>query len=114
VRGIEVVARAAKLEPSDEAVFGLAADTARFGSRYAFLLGTAELAAVGPDPIGMSALMRSWQASHLLRDDMSAEWLAAALIALAQALLTPGAVVQEQERLKVLAAMFLRGGAYEE
>lgn len=111
--GTEVVARAAELEPSDEAVYRLAADTARFGSEYSFLLGTAELAAAGPDPIGLSALMASWQSSGLLRGDSSAKWLAAAFIALAQALLTPGAIEQEQQPHRVLADMFLRGAACE-
>jgi AcrR family transcriptional regulator len=111
--GIEVVTRAAQREPSVEAVYRLAADTARFGSQYAFLVGTAELAATGPDPIGLSALMANWQSSRLLRSDTSAEWLAAAFIALAKALLTPGAIANEQEPHKVLADMFLRGAACE-
>lgn len=111
--GTEVVARAAELEASDDAVYGLAADTARFGAQYAFLSGTAELSATGPDPIGLSALMTAWQASGLLRSDVSAEWLAAAFIALAQALLTPGAITNEQQPHEVLADMFLRGATRE-
>jgi AcrR family transcriptional regulator len=111
--GIEVFSRAAELEASDEAVYCLAADTARFGAQYAFLLGTAELAAAGPDPIELSARMAAWQWSGLLRSDVSAEWLAAAFTALAQALLTPGAITNEQEPHEVLAHMFLRGATRE-
>ena len=107
--GVEVVARAAELDPSDEAVYLLAADTARFGAQYAFLLGTAELVAAGPDPIGLSALMAAWQSSGLLRGYVSPEWLAAAFIALAQALLTPGVIARGQQPHEVLADTFLRG-----
>ena len=111
--GTEVVARAAELEPSSQAVYHLAADTARFGARYSFLLGTTELAAAGPDPIGLSALMAAWQSARILRSDSSAEWLAAVFIALAQALLTPGAIARGQEPHEVLAHTFLRGAACE-
>ena len=107
------MARAAELEPSSQAVYHLAADTARFGARYSFLLGTTELAAAGPDPIGLSALMAAWQSARILRSDSSAEWLAAVFIALAQALLTPGAIARGQEPHEVLAHTFLRGAACE-
>lgn len=109
--GIEIVTRVAELEAFDDAVYSLAVDTARFAAHYAFLLGTAELAAAGPDPIGLSALMAAWQSSGLLRSDVSAEWLAAAFIALARALLTPGAIAPDQEPHEVLADMFLNGAA---
>ncbi len=109
--GTEIVARAAELEPSRHAVHQLAADTARFGAQYAFLLGTAELAAAGPDPVGLSALMAAWQSANLLRSESSAEWLAGAFIALTQALLIPGAIPPGREPHEVLADMFLRGAA---
>ncbi|MCV7037847.1 TetR/AcrR family transcriptional regulator [Mycolicibacterium moriokaense] len=109
--GRVVVERAAELYPDERAVYRLAADTAQFGNRYSFLIGTPDVAAAGPDPIGLSALMTTWQSKRVLRNDVSPEWLAAAFIALAHALLTPGVLPPGHEPHEVLAEMFLRGAS---
>ncbi len=109
--GRSVVDRAAALHPDESAVRHLAADAMQFGSRYFFLIGTPELVSVGPDPIGLSELMRTWQEHRLLRDDVSHDWLAAAFVALAQAMLAPNLIGSLDHAQDTLASMFLRGGA---
>ncbi|BBZ77285.1 hypothetical protein MANY_26220 [Mycolicibacterium anyangense] len=111
VEGRDVVDRTARHPVGEKAVYVLAAETTQYEDRYSFLIGLPEVAAAGPDPIGLSALMQSWQEHDVLRDDMSPQWLAATFVALAQALLAPGAVLPGQLPHEVLAAMFLRGAS---
>jgi AcrR family transcriptional regulator len=109
--GRAVVGRVSQLPADPQAVHSLAADANQFGRKYSFLIGTSELADAGPDPIGLSELMKTWQVQGVLRDDVTPEWLTAAFVALAQVLVAPGVIRIPREGHKVLAEMFLHGAA---
>jgi len=109
--GRRIVAMAAALAPEPAAVHELATHAVEFGDKYAFLIDTPMLSAAGPDPIGLSGLMQTWQHAGLLRDNVKPAWLALSFIALTQRTFAPGAVSAGQRREDVLAQFFLRGAA---
>lgn len=109
--GRRIVAVAAALAPEAASVHELATHAVEFGARYAFLIDTPMLSAAGPDPIGLSRLMQTWQRAGLLRDDVKPVWLALSFIALTQTTFAPGAVAAGQRREDLLAQSFLHGAA---
>lgn len=107
--GRALVAATATLPPDRAAVDHLAAATAAFGDRYAFLIGTDAIAAAGPDPIGLAALMADWQAAGIVDPAATPAWLAAAFTALAAALSTLDDRSTPEQRARRLAGTFLDG-----
>lgn len=107
--GRALVATAAALPPDRAAIEHLARDTVAFGDRYAFLIGTDAIAAAGPDPIGLTALMATWQAAGIVDPAATPAWLASAFTALATALSTLHDHSTTEQRTQRLAHTFLDG-----
>jgi AcrR family transcriptional regulator len=107
--GQALVAATAALPPDRAAVDQLAEATVAFGDRYAFLIGTDAIAAAGPDPIGLIALMAAWQGAGIVDPEAPPAWLAAAFIALATALSTLEDQSTPAQRTRRLAGTFLDG-----
>ncbi|MGW6729661.1 TetR/AcrR family transcriptional regulator [Nocardia sp. NPDC055029] len=109
--GRQIITHAAKLPAGVAAIRTLAGDSVRFGDRYSFLIGTPELAAAGPDPVGMAAFMQTLQSKGVLRSDVTPEWLAAAYRSLAEVLLSPTSAFQGEVRVEALMEMFVKGAS---
>lgn len=105
-----IVARADAMAPSVVAVEALAKATVRYAQQYSFFIGAPEAPAAGSEQIGLSSLMASWQRAGVLASDVSADWLAAAFILLAEGLQASNAV-PVRSRPQVLARTFLNGAA---
>jgi len=107
--GRAIVERVGASTPGPTAVRQLAEEAVGFGQRYSFLVGTTQLSAAGPDPIGLAALMARWQADGVLDDAVTADWLAFSFIALSEAIFLPGAVKGSASKAEVLGRTFLDG-----
>jgi AcrR family transcriptional regulator len=111
IEGRRIVEMASALVPNEDAVHDFASHAVHFGDKYAFLIGTPTLAAAGPDPIGLSRLMESWQYAGLLRDDVNPVWLARNFIVLTQTTIAVPEVADGQRREDLLTRFFLHGAA---
>ncbi|MHB8692843.1 MAG: hypothetical protein ACYDHH_16525, partial [Solirubrobacteraceae bacterium] len=58
-----------------------------FGERYGFLLAYVRITELGPDPVGITKLMRRYQRAGVVRSDLPATWLASAFTSIGAALL---------------------------
>jgi AcrR family transcriptional regulator len=98
---------------NDAALNAFLAEMVDFGNRFAFLIGVAEAADADADAVGLAVLIAHWQAGGVLRNDLSASWVAAVLTALARAVhrdSDPGLETPER-RLEALRTAFLDGAA---
>jgi AcrR family transcriptional regulator len=85
---VSALVRIATEGEPDEAKLGrMCRDMTSLGERYTFLLMHYRLADLGPDPVGLTKLMRRYQRAGVVRADMSAAWLASAFTAIGTALL---------------------------
>lgn len=60
--------------------------TMSLGERYRFLIVHYRLADLGPDPAGLTRLIRRYQGAGVVRADVSAAWLASAFLGIGMAL----------------------------
>jgi AcrR family transcriptional regulator len=94
---------AARRPPDEENLRRLCSDLVTVGERYAFLAAHYRIADLGPDPAGLTKVIRRHQRAGVLRGDLSAAWLTSAFTALAMA------VVEEDRPPELLADTFLDG-----
>lgn len=111
IEGRRIVEMAAALAPNEASVHEFASHAIKFGDKYAFLIDTPTLSAAGPDPIGLSRLMESWQQAGLLRDDVNPVWLARNFIVLTQTTIAVREVTAGEQRESLLTRFFLHGAA---
>jgi AcrR family transcriptional regulator len=104
-----LVATAARGEPSEDKLRELCVEVLALGERYAFLQWHYRTADLGPDPIGLTTLIRRYQRAGVLRADLPAQWVAAAFTALVGAQVESGEGLDRADHL--LAETFLRGAS---
>jgi AcrR family transcriptional regulator len=82
-----MVATAADGEPDEAKLQRMCEQVMDLGGRYGFLLTYVRIAELGPDPVGITKLMRSYQRAGIVRADLPAAWLASAFTTIGAALL---------------------------
>jgi AcrR family transcriptional regulator len=83
----ELVQTANAGPPAQDKLQLLCTQLVALSGRYGFLLAHVRLADLGPDPIGLTKLLRRYQRAGILRSDMPADWLASVFMAIGTALL---------------------------
>jgi AcrR family transcriptional regulator len=106
-----LVAAATRAPPDEDNVRRLCAQLTRVAERYAFLIAHYRAADLGPDPVGLTKLIRRHQRAGVLRDDLPASWLASAFTALGVALFEDPelARLRGEQAAERLAGTFLDG-----
>ena len=87
-----LVRDAAEGAPDEANLRRMCSELMALGERYRFLLMHYRLADLGPDPVGLTKLMRRYQRAGVVRVDLSPAWLASAFVAI-------GAAVFESDEL---------------